>query len=90
MAIAAWIVGGGIVVITIFALAIRILLSDDSEYTFHNKAAPNLRSVLLGCVDAGHMRKNDSSTRAGIGVNSRNEWVLQASMSDEAIDATFR
>jgi len=79
----------GIIGITSFAVAMKILASDSNDYNRNMRKTGGLKNPLRGTIATcceGNGR--DHNISAGLAIDKRtNTWVEQGKLSDEAIDA---
>ena len=81
---------GGSFSILFFALGIKLLFSDRSEYQQNRNRYENIFAALTGTVKTVFDGSRDYRVRAGLAVNKKNQWVEQGALSEEALDAVLR
>lgn len=79
----------GFVAITTFAIGVKVLFSDTTEYNRNRRKTGNWKNPWRGTLSTcceGNGR--DHNVSAGLAVDLKaNKWVEQGRLSDEAIDA---
>ena len=82
---------GGIVAVSLFALAVKLFRADKAEYKLNRRRSRSVVATLLGQVEGTHDTQNrDARVHAGLAVNKKNEWVKQGALSDDALDAMLK
>jgi len=77
-----------IVAVFLLSNALRLMRSNNGEYTRNRERAPTLRDILKGTAKTKHDGVRDYRVTAGLAVNTKtNSWELQGRLSEEAIDS---
>lgn len=85
-----FVAAGGLFAVGLVALGLRMFRADKADARINGQLVGPLRNALKGQVRPVTHGTRDYRIKTGIAVDlSKNEWVEQGRLSDEAVDQTY-